>query len=254
MSFSVIIPARLASTRLPNKPLALINGVPMVVRVAQQARQSLASRIIVACDDLLIEEACKNYGIQACLTSKDCACGTDRLSEVVDKLNIPNEEIIVNVQGDEPLIPVDIINMVAEILQKNSDCAMGTAAIRIKSAEEFFNPNVVKVELNKKQEALTFSRAPLPWDRDNFAKTKEQIPEDLALRHVGIYSYRAGFLKVYPKLEKSPIETVESLEQLRALWHGYKIGVEIFDKEIPPGVDTPEDLERVRKHFSAANG
>lgn len=250
MSFTVIIPARLASTRLPNKPLALIDGVPMIVKVAQQAAKSGASRVIVACDDQAVQKVCQDHGIEAQLTSKDCACGTDRLSEVVSQINLNDDEIIVNVQGDEPLIPVDIIDLVAEILKNDSDLAMGTAAIRIRNAEEFFNPNVVKVELNKKNEALTFSRAPLPWDRDLFAKSKDSIPDDLGLRHVGIYSYRASFLKLYPKLSKSPLETFESLEQLRALWHGYKIGVKIFDKEIPPGVDTLEDLERVRNFFA----
>lgn len=250
MSFTIIIPARLASTRLPNKPMALIEGVPMIVRVAQQAKNSNASRVIVACDDISVQKACEEYGIEAQLTSQNCACGTDRLSEVISRLNLPDNEIIVNVQGDEPLIPVDIINLVADILKEDPDLAMGTAAIRIKDAEEFFNPNVVKVELNKKGEALTFSRAPIPWDRDLFAKTKEKIPEDLGLRHVGIYSYRASFLKLYPQLSKSPLETFESLEQLRALWHGFKIGVKIFTREIPPGVDTPEDLERVRRFFA----
>ena len=249
MSFTVIIPARLASTRLPNKPLALIDGIPMIVRVAQQAAKSAASRVIVACDDPTVQKACEEHGIEAQLTSKDCACGTDRLSEVVNKLTLDENEIIVNVQGDEPLIPVDIINLVAEILKKDSGLAMGTAAIRIRDAEEFFNPNVVNVELNKRNEALIFSRAPIPWNRDLFAKSKESIPEDLGLRHVGIYSYRASFLKQYPHLSKSPLETFESLEQLRALWHGYKIGVEIFNREIPPGVDTFEDLERVRLYF-----
>ncbi len=249
MSFIVIIPARLSSTRLPNKPLAEINGVPMVVRVAQQAAKSQATRVIVAADDVLIEEACKKFNVECCLTSKDCSCGTDRLSEAVAKYGISDQEIVVNVQGDEPLIPQELINLVAQILQDKPECSIGTAAIPINSPEEFFNPNVVKVVLDSAKNALLFSRAPIPWDREKFRVNKDQVPAKLAFRHMGIYSYRASFLKQYPKLSKPLLEETEKLEQLRALWHGYKIGVEIYNHEIPPGVDTVEDLERVKTYF-----
>ena len=228
MSFTVIIPARLASTRLPNKPIADICGKPMIVRVAEQALKSGASRVICAVDDELILKACEANGIEACLTRKDHACGTDRLCEAAEVCKIPDDEIIVNVQGDEPLIPPKVIKNVAELLMNRSDCSMGTAAIRIHSAEEFFNPNVVKVVTDKNGSAL---------------------PRDLGLRHVGIYSYRCAFLKAYPQLPKSDLESWESLEQLRALYNGYKIAVDIFEEEIPPGVDTLADLEAVRAYL-----
>lgn len=249
MSFTVIIPARLASTRLPNKPIADICGKPMIVRVAEQALKSGASRVICAVDDELILKACEANGIEACLTRKDHACGTDRLCEAAEVCKIPDDEIIVNVQGDEPLIPPKVIKNVAELLMNRSDCSMGTAAIRIHSAEEFFNPNVVKVVADKNGSALYFSRAPIPWDRDGFAKDRNALPRDLGLRHVGIYSYRCAFLKAYPQLPKSDLESWESLEQLRALYNGYKIAVDIFEEEIPPGVDTLADLEAVRAYL-----
>lgn len=217
MSFTVVIPARLASTRLPNKPLADIAGLPMIVRVAQQALKSGASKVICAVDDEKIYDACRAHSIEAVLTRKDHSCGTDRLCEAVTLCKVPDNEIVVNVQGDEPLIPPAIISRVANLLEKQTDCVMGTAAIPISSVEEFFNPNVVKVSLDKFNRALTFSRAPIPWARDEFAKSKDTIPAHLALRHVGIYSYRCDFLKSYPSLERSELESYESLEQLRAL-------------------------------------
>ncbi len=254
MSFTVIIPARLASTRLPNKPLADINGKPMIVRVAEQAKLADAGRVICAVDDESILEVCKKFGIEACLTRKDHVCGTDRLCEAATLCGIPDDEIIVNVQGDEPLIPPSVIREVANLLKTHKDCTMGTAAIPIDNAEEFFNPNVVKVVCDKNGKALTFSRAPIPWDRDTFAKDRSALPADLgALRHIGIYSYRCHFLKAYPQLPKSNLEAKESLEQLRALWNGYEIAVKVFEESIPPGVDTPEDLERVRTFLTQSN-
>ena len=186
--------------------------------------------MICAVDDELILKACEANGIEACLTRKDHACGTDRLCEAAEVCKIPDDEIIVNVQGDEPLIPPKVIKNVAELLMNRSDCSMGTAAIRIHSAEEFFNPNVVKVVADKNGSALYFSRAPIPWDRDGFAKDRNALPRDLGLRHVGIYSYRCAFLKAYPQLPKSDLESWESLEQLRALYNGYKIAVDISRK------------------------
>lgn len=251
MSFTVIIPARLKSTRLPNKPLADICGVPMIVRVARQALKSGASRVICAVDDESILQCCQKFGVQAVLTRKDHACGTDRICEAAEKSGIPDNEIIVNVQGDEPLIPPNIISAAADLLVNDAQSVMGTAAIRIKSSEEFFNPNVVKLILDKNNRAIYFSRAPIPWARDEFARKQEVLPQDLGLRHVGIYSYRCGFLKNYPTLPKSPLEAFESLEQLRAIWNDYKIAVSVFNDEIPPGVDTAEDLERVRAFCAA---
>lgn len=249
MSFTVIIPARLASTRLPNKPLADIDGKPMIVRVAEQALKSGAKRVICAVDDEKILQACREHGIEACLTRKDHVCGTDRLCEAARICEIPDDEIIVNVQGDEPLIPPKVISEVADLLAERTDCQMGTAAIHIHDAAEFFNPNVVKLVTDKQNTALYFSRAPIPWARDEFAKDKSRLPKDLGLRHVGIYSYRCGFLKAYPSLPKSDLEAFESLEQLRALYNGYKIAAAIFEEEIPAGVDTPEDLQAVRDYL-----
>jgi len=253
MSFTVIIPGRLSSSRLPNKPIADILGIPMIVRVAMQAKKSGASRIICAVDDKKILDACHSYDFEAVLTDKNHSCGTDRICEAVNLCHIPDEEIIVNVQGDEPLIPPTLISKVADLLIKDETLQMGTAATPIKEAKEFFNPNVVKVVPDRFGRAITFSRAPIPWARDSFAETQSVLPSDLtALRHVGIYSYRCNFLKSYPKLPASPLEDIEKLEQLRALWNGYKIGVEIFDEAIPPGVDTKEDLEHVRNFLSHA--
>ncbi len=262
MSFTVIIPARLESTRLPYKPLADICGTPMVVRVAQQAEKSKASKVIVACDDQSVLNACEGRYIAACLTSKNCACGTDRLSEVVKKLDLPDEEIVVNVQGDEPLIPPALINSVAEALAKNPECSIGTAASTIHDMKDFINPNVVKVVLNEFHHALLFSRAPIPWDRDRFSfndgkfvakDTEALLQEKILMRHVGIYSYRASFLRIYPSLSKPLLEDMEKLEQLRALWHGYQIAVSIWNKELPPGVDTIADLEAVRSIIKYEN-
>ncbi|MCD8340010.1 MAG: 3-deoxy-manno-octulosonate cytidylyltransferase [Burkholderiales bacterium] len=255
MSFTVIIPARLASTRLPYKPLAPICGLPMIVRVALQAQKSKASKVIVACDAHSVLEACETHYIAAYMTSKDCSCGTDRLSELVKKLDIPDEEIIVNVQGDEPLIPPELINEVAEILSKKPECSIGTAASPMHSISEFENPNAVKVVVDEYKKALLFSRSPIPWDRDRFSfedgklivKDPEALlKEKILLRHIGIYSYRADFLRIYPTLSKSLLEEMEKLEQLRAMWHGYQIAVTLWEKELPPGVDTMADLEKVR--------
>ena len=188
---------------------------------------------------------------QALLTDPNCPTGTDRLAEAAAALGLTDDTIVVNVQGDEPLIPINVIRAVAEDLEKHDDCAIATAAHPISDAEHFFNPNVVKVEIDAKGRALTFSRAPLPWPRDAFRSNKSVLPEDLpAYHHIGLYAYRAGFLKAFPKLAPAPIEKFESLEQLRALWHGYRISVLILDENLPSGVDTAEDLERVRAVYA----
>jgi 3-deoxy-manno-octulosonate cytidylyltransferase (CMP-KDO synthetase) len=240
MSFTVLIPARLASTRLPNKPLADIGGAPMVVRVAQRALLSGAKQVVVACDDASIQSACAAHGIAAVLTKIDHPSGSDRLAEACDKLGLRDEEIVVNVQGDEPLIDPKLVSSVADLLQKLPSSVMGTAAHGIDSASDQSNPNIVKVVLNAKSEALYFSRSLIPFNRDGHPNAPQP------LRHVGIYSYRAGFLRLFPKLPQAPIEVSESLEQLRVLWHGHRIAVHVSEAAPGPGVDTPEDLAKVR--------
>jgi 3-deoxy-manno-octulosonate cytidylyltransferase (CMP-KDO synthetase) len=244
MSFTVLIPARLASTRLPNKPLADIGGAPMVVRVAQRSLKSGAAQVVVACDSVEIQAACAAHGITAVLTKIDHPSGSDRLAEACDLLGLQGDEIVVNVQGDEPLIDPQLIASVASLLQNKPLAQMGTAAHAIESVADQSNPNIVKVVLNAKSEALYFSRSLIPFNRDNHPNAPQP------LRHVGIYSYRAGFLRQFPKLPQAPIEVSESLEQLRALWHGYTIAVYVCDTAPGPGVDTPEDLERAKQLWS----
>lgn len=245
--FVVVIPARLASTRLPNKPLADIGGLPMVVRVAQRAQQSAATQVVVAADHADIVAACTAHGIAALLTRTDHASGSDRLAEACDLLHLPDDACVVNVQGDEPLIAPALIDAVAQLLRDRPDAAMGTAAHAIESLADFQNPNVVKVVLDARKMALYFSRAPMPWWRDGFAHGQHTLPEPRPLRHVGIYAYRASFLRQFPQLPPAPIEQTEALEQLRALWHGHRIAVHISAQAPGPGVDTPDDLERVRQ-------
>ena len=248
MSFTVLIPARLASTRLPNKPLADIAGKPMVVRVAERAEQSGAAQVLVATDAPEIAAACANHGVRALLTRADHPSGSDRLAEACEQLGLTGDDIVVNVQGDEPLIDPALIDAVASLLSKRSPAQMGTAAHAIESIEEFTNPNVVKVITDAQGLALTFSRAPLPWWRDGFAGGITQLPTAPApLRHIGLYSYRAAFLRAFPRMAPAPLEQCEALEQLRALWHGHRIAVHIASAAPGPGVDTPEDLERVRR-------
>lgn len=248
MSFTVLIPARLASTRLPNKPLADIKGAPMVVRVAQRAMLSSAGRTVVAADSTDIIEKCAAFGVQAVLTRVDHPSGSDRLAEACGLLGLADDDIVVNVQGDEPLIDPALIDAVAHLLNERTECAMSTAAHSIDQLADFLNPNVVKVVLDRRQTALYFSRAPIPAARDFSSKAWWEAGSTLPkpLRHVGIYAYRVGFLRQFPALSQAPLEQLESLEQLRALWHGYRIAVHITDHAPGPGVDTPEDLERVR--------
>ncbi len=251
MSFTVLIPARLASTRLPNKPLANIGGAPMVVRVAQAALRSGAKQVVVACDDASIEAACAAHGIQAVITKRDHPSGSDRLAEACDLLGLNDEAIVVNVQGDEPLIDPQLINEVAHLLENQPLAVMGTAAHAIESVADQNNNNIVKVVLDAKNLALYFSRSVIPYLRD--AHRDGHADATKPLRHVGIYSYRAGFLRLFPKLPQAPIEVSESLEQLRALWHGYKIAVHVSDAAPGPGVDTPQDLEKVRTIWATAH-
>ncbi|KWT85230.1 MULTISPECIES: 3-deoxy-manno-octulosonate cytidylyltransferase [unclassified Variovorax] len=253
MRYAVLIPARLASTRLPDKPLADIAGVPMVVRVAQRSRHSGAERVVVAADDARIVAACEAHGVEVLLTRTDHASGSDRLAEACVQLGLADDEIVVNVQGDEPLIDPSLIDAVAQTLASHADAAMSTAAHAIESLEDFLNPNVVKTVLDARGNALYFSRAPIPWWRDGFAKGgPTSLPTSPApLRHIGIYGYRASFLRQFPNLPPAPVEATEALEQLRAQWHGYRIAVHVSAHAPGPGIDTPEDLARVRALFAA---
>lgn len=252
-AFRVVIPARYASTRLPGKPLADIAGKPMVVRVAEAALRAAPDGIWVATDDQRVFDAVASCGHRAVMTRPDHPSGTDRIAEVAQQLGWGDDEIVVNVQGDEPLIAPDLIAAVAAALAGDPQAAIATAAHRITDAAEFFNPNVVKVATADSGRALYFSRAPIPWHRDGFAAAPERLPAGFApLRHIGLYAYRVAFLKRYGQLAPAPVEQWESLEQLRALWHGFAIRV-IECAEMPaPGVDTAEDLERMRKRFTAS--
>lgn len=251
MGFCVLIPARLASTRLPDKPLADIGGQPMVVRVAQRASASSAQRVVVTADSAAIVQACRSHGVDAILTRPDHASGSDRLAEACELLGLSGPDLVVNVQGDEPLIEPALIDSVAALLQRHPDAAMSTAAHPIDGVEEFVNPNVVKVVLDARAFALYFSRAPMPWWRDGFAAGIKALPQPRPLRHIGIYGYRAAFLRDFPKLAPAPLETAEALEQLRALWHGHRIAVHVTETAPGAGVDTPQDLERVRALWRA---
>jgi 3-deoxy-manno-octulosonate cytidylyltransferase (CMP-KDO synthetase) len=246
MSYTVLIPARLASSRLPNKPLADIAGLPMVVRVAQRAALSRAAQTVVAADDISIVAACEAHGVRALLTRADHATGSDRLAEACLLLGLASDAIVVNVQGDEPLIDPTLIDACADLLARQDECVMSTAAHPIEQQADFANPNVVKVVLDAQQRAMYFSRAPIPWWRDGPAPATPATGGAQPLRHIGLYGYRAGFLAQFPQLSASPLEAVESLEQLRVLWHGHRIAVHVTPHAPGAGVDTPEDLARVR--------
>jgi 3-deoxy-manno-octulosonate cytidylyltransferase (CMP-KDO synthetase) len=251
MKFSVIIPARYASTRFPGKPLADIAGKPMVVRVAQQAAKSQAAEVLVACDHPAIARAVEAAGFDAVMTRKDHATGTDRLAEVVAKRRFGANHVVVNVQGDEPLIPPSLINSVAANLAAHRQASIATACHRIAAMAEFVNPNVVKVVFDAQGYALYFSRALIPWARDDFATAlPKRLPPRLpAYRHLGIYAYRCGFLTAFKRLRPHPLEQAESLEQLRALANGYRISVAVSRNAPHPGVDTPQDLARLLVHY-----
>ena len=257
MSYTVLIPARLSSSRLPGKPLADIGGLPMVVRVAQRAALAGAARCVVAGDDESIVAACAQHGIEAILTRKDHASGSDRLAEACEQLGLSGDEVVVNVQGDEPLIDPKLIDAVAQLLLARPEASMGTAAHPIETLADYRNPNVVKVVCDASGLASYFSRAPIPFSRDHadeaWWKTLTASNGHASftpLRHIGIYSYKAGFLRDFPRLSPAPTEAMEQLEQLRALWHGHRIAVHITPDAPGAGVDTPEDLERVRALFA----
>lgn len=260
MSVTVLIPARLASTRLPNKPLADIAGLPMVVRVAQRVASATSRaspvRIVVAADSPLIIAACGQHRVEAVLTGTHHASGSDRLAQACDLLGLPDEDVVVNVQGDEPLLDPELVDAVAQLLQDRPQASISTAAHAISSMEDYLNPNVVKVVLDQQGLAMYFSRSPIPMARDFPGQTwwsgaptpgATDLQSAAPLRHIGIYGYRVRFLRLFPNLARAPLEIAEALEQLRAMWHGHKIAVHITDRSPAAGVDTPEDLERVRR-------
>ena len=256
MSFYVVIPARYGSSRLPAKPLKDIGGKPMIQHVVERAQQSLATAVIVATDDVRIEEAVKAFGGRVCMTSAEHQSGTDRLQEVAAQLGLNDDDIVVNVQGDEPLIPPAVINQVAENLANTAQASVATLSETIDDAEVFQDPNAVKVISRKDGIALYFSRAPIPWPRDAFAQSRDVLPAGfLAQRHIGIYAYRVALLNRFITWDMAPLESIECLEQLRVLWNGELIHVAEAIDTVPAGVDTQQDLERVREHFSnlAAN-
>ena len=251
MSFVVVIPARYASSRFPGKPLVDVGGKPMVVRVAEQAKKSGAAEVIVATDHAEIAASVRAHGHDVEMTRSDHASGTDRLAEVVARRRYDAARIVVNVQGDEPLIPPALIRRVAESLARHHDAAVSTAACPLDNAEDLQTPNVVKVVLDRDGYALYFSRAPIPYARDAFAQGLRELPAGLPVyRHLGIYAYRTRFLKDFTRLRAPAIERFEALEQLRVLWHGHRISVSVSRTSPPPGIDTPEDLERVRRDIS----
>ena len=246
--FVVILPARLSSSRLPEKAIADIAGKPMIVRAAEQALKTTAQRVVVATDHERIQAACAAHQIDSVMTSTAHESGTTRLAEAAQLLDLPDDTIVVNVQGDEPLIPPELIARVANKLS-GSTAPMATAAHPVHDFAEFMNPNCVKVVLNQQGNALYFSRAPIAYPRDTMLANETTLPETTPLRHIGIYAYRVGFLKQYAQLAESPLENIEKLEQLRVLWHGFDSAVEVLDFAPPAGVDTAEDLARVREIF-----
>lgn len=252
--FIVAIPARYGSTRLPGKPLREIGGVPMVVRVARQALLAGASQVVVAVDDPRIADALAGQGVEVCMTRSDHASGSDRLAECAVRYGWADDAIVVNLQGDEPFAPAAGIREVARALAED-EAPMATLAAQIRHADELFDPNVVKLVRAANGRALYFSRAPLPWARDAFAADRETLPAEIPfLRHIGIYAYRAGFLRRYTTLARTPLEQAESLEQLRVLEHGHVIAVRLTPEPFPPGIDTAEDLLRAEQWLQQARG
>lgn len=252
--FTVLIPARYGATRFPGKPLHLLAGRPMIQHVVERARESGARKIVVATDDARIRTVCESFGAEVCMTSDQHRSGTDRLAEVARTLRMAEDEIVVNLQGDEPLMPPQLLTQVAQALHDHRDAAIATLCVPIGNANELHNPNVVKVVTDRFGYALYFSRATIPWARDAFAAQPNAIPDDVRhFRHLGIYAYRAKFLTEFTRLEPAPPELAESLEQLRALWHGHRVHVSVASDVPPPGVDTPEDLVAAEQRIKMAS-
>jgi 3-deoxy-manno-octulosonate cytidylyltransferase (CMP-KDO synthetase) len=253
MSFTVVIPARYGSTRLPGKPLLDIAGKPMVQRVWEQASRSAASSLVIATDDTRIRDVAQGFGAQVCMTSSEHPSGTDRLQQVAREMAWDDEQIVVNVQGDEPLIPPAVIDQVAANLATRPQAGMATLCEPLETLEELLNPNAVKVVADREGMALYFSRAPIPWPRDAFAQSREAMPsEGQWQRHIGIYAYRTRFLHQYVTWQPAPLELLESLEQLRALYNGERIHVAPAVQPVPGGVDTQQDLDAVCASLGAA--
>lgn len=253
MKFDVIIPARYASTRLPGKALRVLAGRPMLEHVHLRAQESGASRVVIATDDERIAHAARNFGAEVCMTSAQHCSGTERLAEVVQLLSLGDDEIVVNVQGDEPLIPPAIINQSAQNLAARPGVPVATLCERIAEADDLFDPNVCKVVMDSEGYALYFSRAPIPWHRQAFASGRQHLPDDTQhFRHIGLYAYRAGFLKQYAGWPASVLEQTEALEQLRILWHGQRIHVALALEAPGPGVDTEQDLARAERLLTSA--
>ena len=252
MSFSIIIPARYASTRLPGKPLLEIAGKPMIQHVYERAAESGAEQVIIATDDKRIQKAVEWFGGDVCMTSDKHRSGTERLAEVIDKRKINENHIVINLQGDEPLLPPKCLQQVAKALEEDTDASVATLCTHVQSVDEIFDPHAVKVVLDHRQHALYFTRAPIPWDSEHFTDKPELTNEQLAVyrRHIGLYAYRAGFVKKYIELPQTDLEKIESLEQLRVMWHGFSIVVPLVDEIPGPGVDTEEDLKTIRKMMS----
>lgn len=247
MAYTVVIPARYASTRLPGKPLQEIAGKPMIRRVWEQAGRSGAARVLIATDDERIAAAATAFGAEVCMTSSDHPSGTDRLQQVAAELGLAADHVVVNVQGDEPLIPPTVIDQVAANLGAHEDAGIATLCEPITNAADLLNPNIVKVAMDQAGGALYFSRAPIPWPREAFTASRDKLPANGSwYRHIGIYAYRTGFLHDFVRWSPAPLEELEQLEQLRALYHGVRIHVAAAVAEVPGGVDTPEDLARLR--------
>jgi len=246
MSFTVVIPARYGSSRFPGKPLALIGKKPMIQHVVERAKEAGADNIIVATDDERIQNVVVGFA-QVCMTSVNHQSGTERIAEVIEKEGIANDTIVVNVQGDEPFIPAENIRQVANNLANAPQCQMATLSTPIDNVEDVFNPNIVKVLVNNKGESIYFSRSPIPFERDYMMANPKAANTHLYKRHIGIYAYRAEYVKQYVDYTPSSLEQIESLEQLRAIWYGDKIHCEVAIAAPPVGIDTPEDLERLLK-------
>lgn len=252
MSFSVIIPARFGSSRLPGKPLLDICGQPMIQRVWQQACRSNARQVVIATDDERIRDACRQFGAEVVMTATEHQSGTDRLEEVARKLALPEDHSVINVQGDEPMMPPQLINQVAGNLERFKEAAAATLCERLDDPSQVGNPNIVKVVFDKDGYAHYFSRAPIPWFRDGWTETSGDLSPRTWFRHIGIYGYRAGLLRRFVSWGPAPLERVESLEQLRILHHSEKLHVDEAVCPLPGGVDTQADLERVRRQFATA--
>jgi len=252
VKFHVVIPARYASSRLPGKSLLDIAGKPMIQHVYERALESGAEEVIVATDDQRIADAVGACGATVCMTRTDHKSGTDRIAEVAAARQWPDDQIVVNLQGDEPMMPPGLVSRVAHELQADADAVMSTVCVPTRDSDAVFDPNIVKVVMDASRYALYFSRAPIPWSRDTFSGGGHTLPEGVDYyRQFGLYAYRAGFLRMFTELSHCPLEDVESLEQLRALYHGYKIRLAVVDHEPPHGVDTPEDLGFVIEAMTA---